>query len=169
MEIRINAQSGGKLPAGNMLTAVQNALKATMAAAKKDAAEKIESRYVRPEIGTKKLKVSVRGLKGVLKSSGSRNPLEKFEVNPKRRQKKAPPKGIFARVLRSGGGYIGKGFFKKSGGIFERTGAARFPIRRLKSVSAPGMLKVEPVTSYILSKLEKNFAEKLSSEVAKML
>lgn len=169
MEIRINAETTGQLPAGNLIIAVQNALKSTMAAAKNDAAEKIKSRYVRPEIGTKKLKVKVSGLKGVLKSTGSRNPLEKFEVNPKRRQKKAPPKGIFARVLRGGGGYIGKGFFKKSGGIFERTGAARFPIRRLKSISAPGMLKPEPVTSYILSKLEKKFAEKLSSEVAKML
>ena len=165
--LTFTAQTQGALPTGNLIVAVQKALRQTMTEAKNDAAEKIESRYVSPQLGTKKLKVSVRGLTGILKSSGRRNPLKKFEINPRKRLKKPPANGVFARVLKSGGGFLRHAFIAK-GNVFERTGRARLPIRSFSSVSAPGMLKASPVISSVIKQIEKNFSRHLQSQIAQI-
>lgn len=168
MNINFTAESSGQLPQGNLIKAVSKALRATMKAAKKDAADAIKARYIKPSIGTKALKYSVRGLTAELKSAGARNPLEKFKISPKKRKNPAPKSGVFAQVLKNGGGYIQKGFIQSNGGVYERTTAKRFPLRRFKSVSAPGMLKPTPIISKILSQLEKNMSTNLQKEIGAM-
>ena len=137
-----------------------------MQEAKTDAAAAINQRYVSPEIGVSKLRVKVSGLKATLSSRGKRNPLKKFQINPRTRLKKPPKSGIFARVLKSSGGFIQKAFIAKGGNVFERTGKSRLPIRKLTSVSAPGMLKPQPVISSVIRKLESNFARNLQAQIS---
>lgn len=161
-----NSQTSGALPSGNLIFAVQKALRQTMTDAKTDAAEKIQSRYVSPQIGTSKLKVSVRGLTGILKSSGKRNPLKRFEINPRKRLRPQPRQGIFARVLKAGGGGFLRHAFIAKGNVKERLGKSRFPIRSFSSVSAPGMLKATPVISSVIRKLESNFARNLQAQIS---
>lgn len=50
-----------------------------------------------------------------------------------------PPGGVFANVVRGQGGMIRHAFLQRSGGVYERVGRPRFPIRQLKTVSLPGM------------------------------
>ena len=74
-----------------------------------------------------------------------------------------PPGGVYANVVRGQGGMIRRGFLQRSGGVFERVGAARFPIRQLKTVSLPGM------ASRVGEHVESRMAQRLGIEISAAL
>lgn len=104
-------------------------------------------------IGSQSLKAA--GLNGILTIGGRRNQLKKFIINPRSRPKKMPAGGVYAQVVRGQGGQIRRAFLQRSGGVFERTGASRYPIRQLKTIAAPGMWKAvsEPVVARMSRRL----------------
>lgn len=70
-----------------------------------------------------------------------------------------PPGGVFANVVRGQGGMIRRGFLQRSGGVYERVGTSRFPIKQLKTVSLPGM------ASRVGEHVESRMAERLGIEI----
>lgn len=150
--------------------AAKSAIRRTLKGARKDAGTLTRRRYTLPAgIVTKSLKISAGGLSGEMTSKGSRNPLEKAKTNPKGRIKQRG-KYIRAVVVRGQGGIIKKAF-RKSGGssIFERVGAKRFPIKKLKTVSAPGMVSHPEISTPIQNKIEERIGINLLHEAAAIL
>lgn len=151
--------------------AIRSAVRRTLRGAKKDAGTKVKQRYTinaGEVIRTIKLKQS--GFSGSMISSGPRNQLKKFNIRPRTRLRHSPPGGIFAQVLRSGGGgQIRRAWLKRSGNVFERVGTSRFPIRNLKGPSAPGMLSSPPVSSFIVAHMEQRLGVNLDHELAHFL
>lgn len=150
--------------------AASNALRRTLKSGKQAARQKIASRYT---IATgsviETLKIRVDGLKGEMKSRGARNPMEKFQHNPRVRINPGLPGGIFASVVKGQGGNIRRAFIQRKGGIWERVGKARFPIRRFKSPAAPQMLGVTPVAEYIKRKMEERYGKNLDHAISAMI
>lgn len=140
----------------------RQAIRKALQAAKKTAVQRARARYTaKASILTKSLKIKVSGNSGELVSRGSRNPLQEFKVNPKGRINRRG-KYIRAEVVRGQGGVLRLAWRKSSGeSIFERKSAMRFPIRKLYSVSAPGMLSVPEVSDRVVEEmrraLEANF------------
>lgn len=155
---------------GGMERAAKNAIRRTLRGARKDAGTLARQRYTLPAgIVTKSLKISVGGMSGEMTSKGGRNPLEKAKTNPKGRIKQRG-KYIRAEVVRGQGGLIKKAF-RKSGGnsIFERVGASRYPIRKLKTVSAPGMVSHPSVSTPVQNKIEHRLGINLLHEASAIL
>ena len=124
--------------------AIRQAMRSTVRTAKQEAIDLATRRYTaNGSIIRSAIKTSSGGNRGELKASGARNPLEKFIVTPKG-ARLGRGRYLHAEVVRGQGGNLSKAFWH-GGGVSERVGSERFPIRRLKSVSAPGMLAVEQV------------------------
>ena len=152
-----------------MTLASKLALKNTMSSAKNAARLAVSRRYTVPSVAIQKLKLRTRGLSSTMSASGKRNALERFKVKPRKRLYPAPKGGVYAQVLNAGGGYIGKAFYSDRGVLFERLGAKRLPIWKLTTVSAPGMLKVPPVSSYIVEQIEKRLSSELEKAAAQVM
>ena len=96
---------------GGVEKAGADAVRRTIRGGRKDAAQKIKERYTIPYgIVMRTLKTRSSGLHGEMGSSGSRNPMEKFKITPKNRPRIMPPGGVFAEILRGGGGNIRRAF-----------------------------------------------------------
>lgn len=146
-----------RLPNG-LTRAAKNAIGRTVRGSKQDARQKTSERYITGgRIVSPTLKTRVNGLSGSLSSSGARNPLEKFKINPRKRINPAPAGGVYASVVKGQGGNIRRAFIQNSGGVYERVGKARFPIRRFKSVAAPQMVGYRPISQFIMKKMEQRF------------
>ena len=145
-----------------IIRAIQKSIRQTLKDTKTDAATGIKQRYTNPSVGTRPLKFKVNGLTGVLSSKGAANPLEKFKIQPRKRLKRPPKRGIFAQVVRGQGGFISHAFIYNKA-VFARKGKPRTPIRRLKTVSAPGMLKPPPISNLILGKIQQRFDKHLGA------
>ena len=151
----------GLIP-GALEKAGANAVRRTLKGGRQDAARKIAQRYTSSvSLVTKTIQTRASSLHGEMGSSGSRNPMEKFKINPKKRPRVMPPNGVFAQIVRGQGGNIRRAFLQKNGGVYERVGRERFPLRRFYSPSAPGMLAVPPVSSYIVQKMEERLGVNL--------
>ena len=166
MQINITPRSIPTLRANSnaILRAIQKSIRLTLKDTKSDAASGIKQRYTNPSVGTRPLKIKVSGLTGELSSKGAANPLEKFKINPRKRLKRPPKRGVFAQVVRGQGGFIGRAFIY-NGAVFERIGKRRLPIRHLKTVSAPGMLKPPPISNLILGKIQQRFDKHLAANL----
>lgn len=151
--------------------AIRSAVRRTLRGAKKDAGSKAAARYL---VGAgevlRTIKLSQSGFSGSMTSSGARNPLKKFRINPRTRLRRPPAGGVFAQVLRSGGGgMIRRGFLQRSGGVFERVGKPRFPIRQLRSVAVPQMLSNPVVGPFIEAKMSERLGINIEHELAYFL
>lgn len=149
---------------------IKSAVRRTLRGAKKVAGQLVRARYVRNAgafISTLRLKQS--GFSGSMTSSGSRTPLKKFIVRPSSRPRKMPPGGVHATVVRGQGGQILHAFLQRSGGVYERVGRSRFPIRQLKSVSPPGAFGNPHVAPKIVSNMETRLQVNLEHELAYFL
>lgn len=155
---------------GAVEKAAKVASKKTLQGAKKDAISKVKARYTSPiGIFSKSLKIKSAAMGGELKSTGSKNPLEKFRTAPKGR---ITSRGVYisATVVQGQGGVLKQAFRKStSQSIFERVGQSRFPIRRLKSVAAPSMLNVPQVREPVLNQIERRFGTEFISAVGAFL
>jgi|GEM_PF-1522531 len=140
---------------GAVERAAHRAVSRTLKGAKREAGTLTKRRYTLPaSIVSRSLMLKVSGLSGVMKSRGKRNPLEKAKVAPKNPSRSSH---IRAVVVRGQGGVIRKAFRKKfhpAEGIFVRLHDSRFPIKKLKTVSAPGMVSHPEVSTPILNKIE---------------
>lgn len=157
--ISFRSSSRGNLPQGNFIKAVQLAFRETMKAAKKDSAEGIKSRYVKPTIGTKALKMRTSGLSGVISSKGAAQSLIKFVVKPRKNPKKLP-QGFFGQALRSGGGNIPQTFIgagSLNGHLYQRTSKRRLPLKKVMTTNPPAMFRLSAEEHKVLKKVEKNF------------
>lgn len=155
---------------GAIERAAKNAIRRTLRGARKDAGTLAKKRYTLPAgIVTRSLSIKVSGFSGEMTSKGFRNPLEKAKTNPKGRIKQRG-KYIRAVVVRGQGGII-KRAFRKSGGtsIFERVGASRFPIRKLKTVSAPSMVSHPTVSIPVINKMEQRLGINFLHEASAIL
>ena len=95
-----------KSPNG-LVKAVKSAVRRTLRGAKKDAGTKIKQRYtINAGEVTKTIKLHQSGFSGSMTSSGSRNPLKKFNIRPRSRPRRMPPGGVFAQNVRGQGGQI---------------------------------------------------------------
>ena len=150
--------------------AVKQASRKTLQSAKREAVAKVKARYTSPVgLFTSSLSLKTSASGGSIKSRGSKNPLEKFRATPAGRITQRG-RYIKAEVVRGQGGLLKKAF-RKSGGasIYERLGARRFPIKKLKSVAAPSMLNVPEVREPVMQKIETEFPVHFISAVSSFL
>lgn len=147
--------------------AVRSAVRRTLRGAKKDAGSKVKQRYtINAGEVIRTIRLSQSGFSGSMTSSGPRNQLKKFNIRPRSRPRKMPPGGVFAQNVRGQGGMIHRAFLQRSGGVYERVGQPRFPIRQLKGPSAPGMLSSPPVSSFIVANMERRLGINLEHELS---
>lgn len=171
--VTINAE-GAAAALSRMPNATKKALKSasrkTLQAARREAVSKVKQRYTSPVgLFTSSLSVRPSASGGAIKSKGERNSLYKFKTNP---QGRITQRGryIKAEVVRGQGGVLPKAFRTSSGpNIFERLGAKRLPIKKLKSVAAPSMLNAPQVREPVLQKIETEFPKHFLSAVSQML
>lgn len=147
--------------------ALQSAVMRTLRGAKKDAGTKVKARYtIAAAKVTRTIKLKASGLSGSMTSTGGRNPLPNFVLRPKSRPRKMPPGGVYVQNVRGQGGQLVHAFIQKNGQPYERTGASRFPIKRLTGPSAPGMLGNPHVAPFIVRKMEERIGINIEHEVA---
>lgn len=141
--------------------AAQSAVKKTFNEMRQLAVQKIVQRYIIGAGDVKKtMTVRVSGLSGTLRFVGRRPGLQHFKINPRSRLKRPPVAGIFAQVLRSGGGdYLRRAFIAKGNLVFERLGKSRLPISKLTGPAAPQMAGHNTISTFIQNKM----AERLSA------
>ena len=140
-----------------LATRIRSAIRGALRAGKEELAEQTKARYTSGNpMGLGETKTTASALRGSLKVGGSRNQLKKFIIRPSSRPRKMPPGGVFANVVKGQGGMIRRAFLQKNGGVYERVGASRYPIRQLKTVSLPGMASRvgEKVIARISNRLE---------------
>lgn len=155
---------------GGLERAANSAIRRTLKGGRQDAGRKIAQRYTSPaSLITKTILTKINGLTGEMTSKGSRNPIERFKINPKSRPRKMPPGGVYAQIVRGQGGNIRRAFLQKNGGVYERVGTSRFPLRRFYSPAAPQMLSVPPVSSFIVQKMEQRLGKNLEHEMNAVL
>ena len=145
---------------GNLRSRLTSAVRRTLQDARNFGREQINQRYTARgagNMGNQSLRAA--GLSGSFRIGGRRNQLKKFIINPRSRPRKMPPGGVYAQVVRGQGGQIRRAFLQHSGGVFERVGISRFPIRQLKTVSAPGMWK------YFGDNIEARMRQRLGIEI----
>lgn len=141
-------------------TRLRTAVRNTLRAGKQELTTRIQARYTaKNPMSLGKTKTTASALNGSLKVGGGRNQLRKFIIRPTSRPRRMPPGGVFANVVRGQGGMIRRAFLQRSGGVFERVGTSRFPIKQLKTVSLPGM------ASRVGEHVEAKMAERLGIEI----
>lgn len=150
---------------GKLELATSRAIRRTLKGARQSASRKVASRYT---IGSRAVmstvSVQARGFEGEMKSRGSVIMLDRFRVRPKRRPRKMPAGGVRAEVVRGQGGQLRSAFLQRSGGVYERAGASRYPLRRIAGPSAPGMLSSPEVSRFIESRIEERFGVEFTHE-----
>ncbi|MBR1645171.1 MAG: hypothetical protein IJ774_05490 [Selenomonadaceae bacterium] len=153
--------------AGKLQRALRSAVLRTLRGAKKEAGTRVKQRYTaNAGLVTRTIQIKAAGLSGSMTSSGGKNPLPKFIVRPRSRPRIMPAGGVFAMNVRGQGGQITHAFLQKSGNVYERTGASRFPIRHLKGPSAPGMLSNPHVAPFIVRKMEQRIGIEIEHAAA---
>ena len=145
-------------------TRLRSAVRNTLRAGKQELQTRVKARYTAKDpMSLGKTKTTASSLNGSLKVGGGRNQLRKFIIRPTSRPRRMPPGGVFANVVRGQGGMIRRGFLQRSGGVYERVGASRFPIRQLKTVSLPGM------ATRVGDHVEAKMAQRLGIEISTAL
>lgn len=158
-----------KSPSG-LDRAIRSAVRRTLRGAKKDAGSKVKQRYtINAGEVIRTIRLSQSGFSGSMTSSGPRNQLKKFNIRPRSRPRKMPPGGVFAQVVRGQGGTIRRAFLQRSGGVYERVGQSRFPIRQLKTVAAPQMLSNQHVGPFIEARMFERLGINLEHEIGAVL
>ena len=153
---------------GAVEKAAGRAINRTLRGARKDAGTLAKRRYTLPAgIVTRSLSIKASGLSGEMKSKGRRNPLEKAKVSGGLNGKR-----VRAIVVRGQGGIINRAFRQKyhpGNGLFVRTTKARLPIKKLTTVSAPGMISHPTVSTPVSNKIQQRLEINLLHEASAIL
>lgn len=153
---------------GAVEKATKRSVKRTLQGGKQDISRKIRARYtIKTSEVTKTLEVTSSGMTGEITSNGGRNPLKLFKISPRKRPKIPPAGGVRAVVVKGQGDALKHAFLQKNGGVYERVGSSRFPIRALTGPSAPGMIGNENVAPEVVAKMQErlgiNFAHEANA------
>ena len=144
MQIRISesgtAAAIASLPDSSALRSkITQAIRLTIKDGKSEGSSLVKQRYTaRNILSLGKIKMRTSGLTGTLTISGGRNMIKRFKLNPATRPPHNPPGGLHVQIVRGQGGSLVHAFVNRAGSVLERTGTARLPLRRLKTVSLPG-------------------------------
>ena len=154
---------------GGIERAARSAIRRTLKGGRKDAGTLTRRRYTLPAgVVTRSLSIKVSGMSGEMRSRGGRNPLEKAKTNPKGRIR-TRGRYIRAEVVRGQGGILPKAFRPHGAAIYERVGRTRYPIQRLTTVSAPGMVSHPSISEPIANKMSQRFSVNFLHEAAAVL
>lgn len=146
--------------ASQILSRLRSAVRNTLREGKSELKNRITQRYTaKSPLSLGSVKTTASALNGSIKIGGGRNQLKRFIINPRSRPRRMPPGGVLANVVKGQGGMIRRAFLQRSGGVYERVGASRFPIKQLKTVSLPGM------ASRVGSHVEARMAQRLGIEL----
>lgn len=109
-----------------------------------------------------------------VRSVGKRIDLTKFRLSPSSPRPKNPPKGGYRMQVmkREGLKTVPRGFLAEargSIGMFQRTGSARFPIKRLTGPSIPQMIERKDTLEYIESEAKKMLSSRIQHELDRAL
>ena len=146
---------------GALERAAKRAVGRTLRGGKKDAGTKVKQRYtINAGEVIRTIKLSQNGLRGSMWSSDSKKiTLKKFRIRPRNRPRKMPAGGVYAQVVRGQGGNLLHAFVRDDspkdggGGVWERVGRPRFPVRHLRGPSPTGMLGNKNVGPHIEKKM----------------
>lgn len=111
-------------------------------------------------------RASAGDLEGRAISSGKVTPLDKFSPRPGAGGKR-PPVGLSVLVMRAHGRQKVPGTFWFKGMVFKRTGAERFPVKRLFGPSVPQMLGNLGVRDTLQNKAADRFGKNLEHELGR--
>jgi hypothetical protein len=156
-------------------TVIARELNRAGANAKTNAAKKAREEYIvkaseiKNSITVSKATKSSLGTRVV--SKGERLGLHKFKVSPKTPRPQKPPKSLKVSVKKSSGKKLLHAFIAdiNGGKVFERTSAARLPIRMLYGPAIPQMLGNVSVSNYIGTEAARVFDERLEHEINNIL
>ena len=133
---------------GAITKAAKQAIHKSLMAGKKQARDSAKSRYTLPgSLVTKSLSVKSAGLSGVLKSKGSVNPAERAKV-------KSTGHGVHILAVYGQGGTLARSFFNpRTRKVTQRQGSSAYPIKRISTVSTPGMVMHPAVSTPTINKI----------------
>ena len=163
--IRVNGVSAAmagleRISPSRILTRLRSAVRATLRDGKSELKNRVTERYTaKSPMSLGKLKQRASALSGSLTISGRRNELKKFSITPRSRQNPQPAGGVFASVVQGQGGALSRAFVQRGGGVYERVGAGRFPIKQIKTIALPGMAKA--VSTSVTARMEQRLAREL--------
>jgi hypothetical protein len=95
--------------------------------------------------------------------------LDKFKVRPRGIQRRKNKRPIYAQVKVSGGGTMPHAFYIPTGGPYIRRGAARLPLKRLLTISAPIMASQPSVQPAVSKAMEETLATRIDHEINRVL
>lgn len=175
-QIELARQMLGHIP-GALPKAVVGAINRSAEGARTDAVRQVRDEYVitaarvRETIGIRK--ADPTNLVAIVTSRGRPRALSYFKLRPGKVTKRRPAEGVYVQTKRSGGGTIAKSFVAKmaSGhvGVFNRTGAARFPIVQRYGPSVAQMLGNKSVSRYIEEGANRRLDARLNHEINRLL
>lgn len=149
-----------RLNRGSFQSKLRRAVRETIKAGKSEARARIIARYTaKSPLSLGKVSTRIGGLRGSLTYGGRRNPLKKFNIRPRRRINPPPAGGVFAQIVKGQGGSLSHAFLMKSGGVFQRVGRSRFPIKSIKTISLGGMAKA--VAAQVVKKMDSELERSL--------
>lgn len=181
IDITVNQIELAKLMLGHIPGAVPKALASAInraaEGARADAVTKTKEEYtitasrVRETISIRK--ASTSNLSAAVTSRGRPRALSYYKIRPGKATKRRPADGVYAQVKRSGGGTIAKSFVAKmsSGhvGVFNRTGASRFPIVQRHGPSVAQMLESKSVSQAVEAGAARRIDDRLNHEINRLL
>lgn len=145
--------------ASQILSRLRTAVRNTLRDGKSELKNRITQRYTaKSPLSLGSVKTTASALNGSIKIGGGRNQLKRFIINPRSRPRRMPPGGVFANVVKGQGGMIKRAFLQR-GGVYERVGASRYPIKQIKTVSLPSM------ASRVGERVEAKMAQRLGIEL----
>lgn len=112
---------------------------------------------------------SVGRLGGEIRIDDGMMPLNKFKLSPKGVQRRAHKKPIFAQVKKGAGGTLGRAFMTSFGGPFARRGRERFPIKFLRTISAPIMATQPSVGPAANAEMSKALAKNMDNQIVRVM
>ena len=142
-----------------------------------DAVKKAREIYVIPA-GRVRETIDIRkaqpsNLLAMVLARGRPRALSYFRITPGKPTKRRPKDGVHVQVKRGEGGTISKSFVAKmaSGhvGVFNREGAAKFPIEQRYGPSVPQMLGSPTVTQFVEEGAQRRLGERLDHEINRIL
>lgn len=148
---------------------VRKAIRKSLQAGKREAKSRATRRYTLPAgIVSRSLAVRTHTFSGEMTSKGKRNPIDLAKVKPNRR---ITARGVYphAEVVRGQGGYLKNAFRGYGTPLMKRLTASRYPIAKVKTISAPGMVIHPAVSEPTFNKISQVFETEFLNIAGAML
>lgn len=155
---------------GGVERAASRAIKRTLRGGRAEISRKVRERYtIKAGEILKSLRTKVSGLSGEITSTGRHIALHRFNIRPRKRPRKMPRGGVFAQVIKGGGGMLPHAFVMPQGQVAERVNKARLPVKTLQGPSAPQMVGNLNIAPQIQAKMGERLGINFAHEAAAVL